>query len=1269
MCYEKLRGAKKTIVRCFSGLLFVFAMILGVIPGINTGMRVLAAIDNTVDLSTLTGNYVAQDGNILTGTLPKGCKLTIADGAKVTFNNITIPCYSSNSWAAVTCEGDATITLTGENSVESSNSWCPGVFVRKNKTLTIQGTGTLNATGGQYSPGIGSGDDDDNFKSGNIVIQSGTINSYAGNYGAAGIGASGKGNCGDITISGGVVNSFGSDQYGAGIGAGYQSTCGDITISGGMVHAYAGRNEGSCGGAGIGTSGYNSTCGDITISGGAVYAFGAKDAAGIGCGKKGGNSYKTKCGAINVTSGANTVSATRGSEDVDYIGMGLGSESVSVTIDAGLKRNTDGNTQNWFKSDQIVAVADNVTCEYDGKAHGIKINVINPTSGTTIKYGTSEETCNQNQSPTITNVKESPLKVYYEVTKSGYTSITGVALVNIVRATPSKPSVPIASEVTFNSVTLIPIEGCEYGIEYTYTDEEYDTSWTDVDWQDSNVFTGLSEGTSYTFCQRYKYDDNHFSSDESYADIRTQKHEHEWEYTAEGAVITATCKNTDACHKGSLASTLTINKPLHEALDDGKEAEATITGSIDDITTPTIIYKEGSAILPAAPTDPGVYIASISLGGVTASVEYEILGREPSVTVVPVADDITYGQKLGNSSLTGGVGSIKGQFTWKDPSIKPTVADSNKTEYDVLFIPEDESYRTLTIKVKLTVNKADKPSELPAGTRTVNSDCEKVGDVDLIEGWEWKASDKDKVLPEGEPFVATAVYAGDDKGNYKTESVEVVITRLKSAHTHTPKEPVKENEVAATCEADGSYDSVVYCSICNAKISSETKTIEKLGHQLGTWTVEKPATETEKGLEKAVCQREGCTHFETREIPKLTHTHTGGKATCSHKAVCETCNEEYGELDPANHEGETVTKENEVAATCDKEGSYEEVTKCTVCEAEIKRETKNIEALGHLYGEPEYKWSDDGKQCTATVICEREGCDETVKDHIITETVDTTGVVKEDSTTEKKGITTYTATFEYEGFESKKLDVEDIEVKSKTDNTSDKPTEKTDNKQADKTAETPVNKPAETQSDKPVVTTTPSVKSEGTDLWVPDSKAEVVVTSKTGEEPTVEYKGTTDTDAKEVTVPDAVTVDGVTYKVTSIAKDAFKGNKTVEKIIIKESVKEIGAGAFEGCSKLNTVTLGNNVETIGNKAFANCKSLTKIVIPKSTKKIGNYAFKGNKKLKTIIVKTTKLTKKTVAKHAFSGVGSKVTIKVPKSKKKAYTKLFRKKGLSKKVKIK
>lgn len=129
------------------------------------------------------------------------------------------------------------------------------------------------------------------------------------------------------------------------------------------------------------------------------------------------------------------------------------------------------------------------------------------------------------------------------------------------------------------------------------------------------------------------------------------------------------------------------------------------------------------------------------------------------------------------------------------------------------------------------------------------------------------------------------------------------------------------------------------------------------------------------------------------------------------------------------------------------------------------------------------------------------------------------------------------------------------------------------------------------------------------------TKAEYAVTGKN----TVEYRKPTKKTAT-VTIPDTIKADGVTYKVTSVAKNAFKGNTKMTKLVIGSNVKKIGANAFLNC----------------------------------------------KKLKNITIKTTKLTNASVGSKAFSGVAEKVTIKVPKSKLKAYKTLLQKKGVGKKA---
>ena len=216
----------------------------------------------TVNLSTKNTAYTAQNGETLTGTLGANVKISIADGATVILNGVNINgsgTWTSGNYAGITCNGDATIILSGTNNVKGFLEDYPGIYVPENKTVTIQGPGSLTASSNGWAAGIGGGTNTGNC--GNITITGGNITATGG-YGRAGIGG-GSEACGNITITGGTITATGYAN-GAGIGGGI-GACGNITITSGVTRVTA--TKGPTAPNSIGAGGISTICGTVTIGG------------------------------------------------------------------------------------------------------------------------------------------------------------------------------------------------------------------------------------------------------------------------------------------------------------------------------------------------------------------------------------------------------------------------------------------------------------------------------------------------------------------------------------------------------------------------------------------------------------------------------------------------------------------------------------------------------------------------------------------------------------------------------------------------------------------------------------------------------------------------------------------------------------------------------------------------------------------------------------------------------------------------------------------
>ena len=225
---------------------------------------------------TYTGVFV------VTGTSTTNKLVITGDSstaAKVYLKDLHI---TVSSGAAVSVSENVDLYIEGSSVLQSGKN-CAGIQKEDDGQLTIDGSGSLEATGGESGAGIGGA----SGKPGNnITINGGTITASgkAGNGWGAGIGG-GKGQGGsNITIRGGNVKAIPGAEA-AGIGGGFKGNGTDISIEGGTVYAESGGGNGGTAAIGGGRAGGNGE--NIQITGGDITLKKA-GAADIGIGGKGG---------------------------------------------------------------------------------------------------------------------------------------------------------------------------------------------------------------------------------------------------------------------------------------------------------------------------------------------------------------------------------------------------------------------------------------------------------------------------------------------------------------------------------------------------------------------------------------------------------------------------------------------------------------------------------------------------------------------------------------------------------------------------------------------------------------------------------------------------------------------------------------------------------------------------------------------------------------------------------------------------------------------
>ena len=212
---------------------------------------------------TYTGVFVVTGTSTTSKLVIKGDSGTAAN---VYLKDLHI---TVSSGAAVSVSKNVDLYIEGSSVLQSGGN-CAGIQKEDDGQLTIDGSGSLEATGGESGAGIGGAF----HKPGNnITINGGKIiaQSTTGYGWGAGIGGGNEGDGNNITINGGDVTAIGGSEA-AGIGGGIHASAENITINGGTVTAKAGGGAAAIGGGHANPHGgkginINLVGGDITVRG------------------------------------------------------------------------------------------------------------------------------------------------------------------------------------------------------------------------------------------------------------------------------------------------------------------------------------------------------------------------------------------------------------------------------------------------------------------------------------------------------------------------------------------------------------------------------------------------------------------------------------------------------------------------------------------------------------------------------------------------------------------------------------------------------------------------------------------------------------------------------------------------------------------------------------------------------------------------------------------------------------------------------------------
>lgn len=415
----------------------------------------------------------------------------------------------------------------------------------------------------------------------------------------------------------------------------------------------------------------------------------------------------------------------------------IGEYKVSYTVSAGSNYNeATGSYTFTIKDGTIEASGEDYTGTYDGNPHSITVKVTKP-EGTTISYRTSENGSTDasawsTEKPTFTNA--GTYTVYWKVTKTGYTTVTGHDTVQIDKAEITGYSVTEKPDATYDGTAKVSADvTLPEGATITYTYGE----------QTSNTIPSFTDVGSYTVSYTISAGDNYNNVTDTYT------------FVIKKGTLTVTGTNYNAAYDGN-AHTITVSVPDGAVISYSETENGAYSATAPTLTnvgSKTVYWKVEKA---GYTTVVGSNTITITAKAVTITVDdnEKTLGdKDPAFTgtVTGLVNEndlgtITYtrkaGETVGEYAITAkytansnyDVTVVTGTLTIKDPTYVVEITEDYVTGYSlVLVYTNDKATFTYDGNTMYNVtsagykyNKADEYSHVYALVVNGTADTDKV---------------------------------------------------------------------------------------------------------------------------------------------------------------------------------------------------------------------------------------------------------------------------------------------------------------------------------------------------------------------------------------------------------------------------------------------------------------------------------------------------------------------------------------------------------------